>query len=80
MYKKKQRRSYKKKNKYINHLIIKTIIIIIILILGTFRARVVCPGRGVCLWELGELVKTFTAWQLLASWQVLGAVLGVMFC
>ena len=25
------------------------------------------------------LVKTFTAWKILASWQVLGAVLGDMF-
>ena len=38
------------KNKYIYHLIIKTIIITIIILLGTFPARVVCPGGGVC-WE-----------------------------
>ena len=66
---------HKKKNKYIYHLIIKTIIIII-LILGIFSCPcVVCPGGGVCV--LGgkqELVKTFTTWQVLASWQVLGAV------
>ena len=35
-----------------------------------------CPGAGVCLWEPGELVKTFTSWQVLASWQVLGGGVG----
>ena len=33
----------------------------------------VCPA-GVCSRREQKLVKTFTTWQILASWQVLGAV------
>ena len=65
---------HKKKNKYIYHLIIKTIIIII-LILGIFSCPCVVWVLSVCVLG-GEqwLVKTFTSWQVLGCWQVLGAV------
>ena len=44
--------------------------------MGTFPACVVLPAGGVCPWGKQGLVKTFTTWQVLASWQVLGAVSG----
>ena len=64
-----------KQNKYINYLIIKTIIIIIITLWESFPARVLCVPGGVCVpGGSRTLVKTFTSWQELVSWQVLEMV------
>ena len=46
--------------------------------MGTFPARVVCvSGWRVCSRREQELVKTFTAWQKLASLVVAGMLVGV---
>ena len=46
--------------------------------MGIFSCPCVVRPGGVCSEEPMVLVKTFTSWQVLASWQVLGAVLGVL--
>ena len=76
MYKKRSRRKQRIVNKiniYI-HLILIIIIITIIILWEPFPARVVCVSGWCVLGGQQRLVKTFTGWQKLASWQELGAV------
>ena len=63
-------------NIYIN-LILIIIIITIIILWESFPARVCCPGAGVCVsGGEQELVKTFTAWKILASLENTGSGTG----